>query len=160
MATGAPRQGFLSRLLPASGSEQFFDLLEQHADRTREAAALLAEMLEKQVDPAQQAERDAVDHRYRLEPLALGVPDERIGDIEIVDRDGRRRQAFERVGDAVQERSEIGLFHRGIGRERRGADAITAACRAKTREVSRGLPFFGASRTNAPVGVHWAACAA
>src|SRR5437763_16295583 len=57
MATGAPRQGFLSRLLPASGSEQFFDLLEQHADRTREAAALLPEMPEKQVDPAQQAER-------------------------------------------------------------------------------------------------------
>src|SRR5438874_8423441 len=64
MATGAPRQGFLSRLLPASGSEQFFDLLEQHADRTREAAALLAEMLEKQVDPAQQAERvKAVEHQ-------------------------------------------------------------------------------------------------
>src|SRR5207253_3091135 len=64
MATGAPRQGFLARLLPASGSEQFFDLLEQHADRTREAAALLAEMLEKQVDPAQQAERvKAVEHQ-------------------------------------------------------------------------------------------------
>ena len=64
MATGAPRQGFLSRLLPASGSEQFFDLLEQHADRTREAAALLAEMLEKAVDPEQQAERvKAVEHQ-------------------------------------------------------------------------------------------------
>ena len=64
MATGAPRQGFLSRLLPASGSEQFFDLLEQHADRTREAAALLAEMLAKQVDAAQQAERvKAVEHQ-------------------------------------------------------------------------------------------------
>jgi len=64
MATGAPRQGFLSRLLPASGSEQFFDLLEAHADRTREAAALLAEMLAKQVDAAQQAERvKAVEHQ-------------------------------------------------------------------------------------------------
>src|SRR5437879_9027768 len=63
MATGAPRQGFLSRLLPASGSEQFFDLLEQHADRTREAAALLAEMLEKAVDPERQAERvKTVEH--------------------------------------------------------------------------------------------------
>ncbi|TMA38789.1 MAG: DUF47 domain-containing protein [Deltaproteobacteria bacterium] len=57
MATGAPRQGFLSRLLPASGSEQFFDLLEKHADRTREAATLLAEMLEHNVDAEKQAER-------------------------------------------------------------------------------------------------------
>src|SRR5207244_9313321 len=64
MATGAPRQGLLSRLLPASGSEQFFDLLEQHADCTREAAALLAEMLGKDVDAERQAERvKAVEHQ-------------------------------------------------------------------------------------------------
>src|SRR5207237_1210890 len=61
MATGAPRQGFLARLLPASGSEQFFDLPEQHADRTREAAALLAETPEKQAGPAQHALRDLRD---------------------------------------------------------------------------------------------------
>src|SRR5216110_533070 len=35
MATGAPRKGFLSRLLPASGSDQFFDLLERQADRVK-----------------------------------------------------------------------------------------------------------------------------
>src|SRR6059058_846282 len=63
MATGAPRKGFLSRLLPASGSDQFFDLLERHADRTREAAALLAEMLSKEVDLERQAERvKTVEH--------------------------------------------------------------------------------------------------
>src|SRR5712691_11300820 len=63
MATGAPRKGFLSRLLPASGCDQFFDLLEQHAERTGAAAALLAEMLEKEVDLEQQAERvKAVEH--------------------------------------------------------------------------------------------------
>src|SRR6266478_9504952 len=63
MATGAPRKGFLSRFLPASGSDQFFDLLEQHADRTGEAAALLAEMLEKEVDLERQAERvKTVEH--------------------------------------------------------------------------------------------------
>jgi len=55
MAT-APRQGFLSRLLPASGGEQFFDLFEQHAEQTREAAALLAAMVRDQVDPEKQAE--------------------------------------------------------------------------------------------------------
>jgi uncharacterized protein len=54
MAT-ARRQGFLSRLLPASGGEQFFDLFEQHAERTREAAALLRAMLRDQVDPEKQA---------------------------------------------------------------------------------------------------------
>src|SRR3989475_6406403 len=64
MATGAARQGFLSRFLPASGSEQFFDLFEQHADRTREAARLLAEMLGNSVDLEQQAERiKAVEHQ-------------------------------------------------------------------------------------------------
>jgi len=55
MAT-APRQGFLSRLLPASGGEQFLDLFEQHAEQTREAAALLAAMVRDQVDPEKQAE--------------------------------------------------------------------------------------------------------
>ena len=62
-----------------------------------------------------------------FQPFAFGVPDERVGDLEIVDRDGRRRQAFERVGDAVQERSEIGLFHRGIGRERRETGGMARA---------------------------------
>jgi len=55
MAT-APRRGFLSRLLPASGSGEFFDLFEQHADRTREAAHLLAAMVRDGLDPEKQAE--------------------------------------------------------------------------------------------------------
>ena len=55
MAT-APRQGLLSRLLPSSGGEQFFDLFEQHAERTREAATLLAEMVRDGADPERQAE--------------------------------------------------------------------------------------------------------
>src|SRR5947208_15273497 len=63
MASGAPREGFPSRLLPASGSDQFFDLRERHADRTREAAARLAEMLSKEVDLERQAERvTTVEH--------------------------------------------------------------------------------------------------
>src|SRR5207247_1780190 len=36
MAT-APQKGFFARFLPASGGEQFFDLFEQHAARSREA---------------------------------------------------------------------------------------------------------------------------
>jgi len=64
MATGAARPGLLSRLLPASGSGQFFDLFEQHADRTGEAARLLAEMLGSSVDLEQQAARiKAVEHQ-------------------------------------------------------------------------------------------------
>jgi uncharacterized protein len=54
MAT-APRQGFLARLLPASGGGQFFDLFEQHAERAHEAARLLAAMLNEGVDPERQA---------------------------------------------------------------------------------------------------------
>ena len=55
MAT-APRRGFLSRLIPESGGAQFFDLFEQHAERTREAAALLAAMVCEGADPEKQAE--------------------------------------------------------------------------------------------------------
>ena len=54
MAT-APRQGLLSRLLPGSGGEQFFDLFEQHAERTREAAALLSGMVRDGLEPERQA---------------------------------------------------------------------------------------------------------
>ena len=55
MAT-APRRGFLARLIPESGGAQFFDLFEQHAERTREAAALLAAMVCEGADPEKQAE--------------------------------------------------------------------------------------------------------
>ena len=62
MAT-APRQGFFARLLPASGGEQFFDLFEQHAERSREAAVLLGGMLRDCADQEQQAARvKAVEH--------------------------------------------------------------------------------------------------
>ncbi len=63
MAT-APQKGFFARFLPASGGEQFFDLFEQHAARSREAAELLAAMLHEGVDPEQQAARvKAVEHQ-------------------------------------------------------------------------------------------------
>ena len=55
MAT-APRRGLLARLMPESGGGQFFDLFEQHAERTREAAALLAAMVCEGADPERQAE--------------------------------------------------------------------------------------------------------
>src|SRR5438874_10336813 len=61
MAT-APQKGFFARLLPASGGE-FFDLFEQHAARSREAAALLGKVLHDGVDPEEQAARvKAVEH--------------------------------------------------------------------------------------------------
>ncbi len=63
MATSAPRPGFLSRLLPSSGAGQFFDLFEQHAERTREGAALLSAMIRQGADPAAQSERiKGVEH--------------------------------------------------------------------------------------------------
>jgi len=63
MAT-ARRQGFLSRFLPAGGTGEFFDLFEQHADRTREAAHLLAAMVRQGLDPERQAEQ--VKHTEHL----------------------------------------------------------------------------------------------
>src|SRR5437667_6889644 len=63
MAT-APHKGFFARLLPASGGEQFFDLFEQHAERAREAAELLAAVLHDGADPEEQAPRvKAVEHQ-------------------------------------------------------------------------------------------------
>jgi hypothetical protein len=46
----------LSKLLPESGSAQFFELFERHAERTREAAVSLAAMLRDGADPEKQAE--------------------------------------------------------------------------------------------------------
>jgi predicted phosphate transport protein (TIGR00153 family) len=57
MATGAPRRGVLSWLLPGSNSGEFFDLFEQHAARTREASVLLVAMLRDGADAERQAER-------------------------------------------------------------------------------------------------------
>jgi uncharacterized protein Yka (UPF0111/DUF47 family) len=52
-----PRQGFFARLIPSSGAGQFFDLFEKHAERTREAASLLAAMIRDGAPPEKQAER-------------------------------------------------------------------------------------------------------
>jgi predicted phosphate transport protein (TIGR00153 family) len=60
----APRRGLLSRFLPASGSGEFFELFEEHADRTREAARLLAAMVREGGDPQEHAAR--VKHAEHL----------------------------------------------------------------------------------------------
>jgi len=63
MATGPERPSFWSRLLPASGGGQFFDLFERHADRTSEAAALLGTIVREHQDLEQLAERvKGVEH--------------------------------------------------------------------------------------------------
>jgi predicted phosphate transport protein (TIGR00153 family) len=63
MAT-ATRRGIWSRLLPGSDGGQFFDLFEQHASCTREAAGLLAAMVEGGADAGAQAERvKRVEHQ-------------------------------------------------------------------------------------------------
>src|SRR5579875_3821912 len=67
----APRRNLLARLLPGGDGEQFFDLFEQHAALTREAATLLAAMVRDGADPGRQAERvkdvehqgDEITHR-------------------------------------------------------------------------------------------------
>ncbi|MFN8542652.1 MAG: DUF47 domain-containing protein [Candidatus Binatia bacterium] len=69
--TTTARRGFLARLLPGGDSGLFFDLFEQHAACTREAAALLAAMVREGGDPQVHAERvkdvehqgDEITHR-------------------------------------------------------------------------------------------------
>ena len=51
------RKGLFARLIPGGEGGQFFDLFEQHADRTREAAELLAAMVREGGDPERQAAR-------------------------------------------------------------------------------------------------------
>ena len=80
-----------------------------------------------QVLPAQQTQRDAVDRRHRLQPLAVGVPNEGVGRIEIVRHAGGGREAFERVGDAVEEGPQIGV---GFGLHPR---TLTQPLRARKR---------------------------
>ena len=76
-----------------------------------ETLGILDEDVAHPVYSAQQVELDAVDFADGLQPFALGVPDEGVGGVEIVLRRRRRRQAFERVGDAGQQRQKIGLGH-------------------------------------------------
>jgi hypothetical protein len=52
-----PKKGFFARLIPGGEGGQFFDLFEQHAERTREAAELLTTMLREGGDPERQAAR-------------------------------------------------------------------------------------------------------
>ena len=62
--TSGGRGGLLGRLLPSTNAAEFFDLFEQHADRTREAATLLAAMLRAPKDAQWQAERvKEVEHQ-------------------------------------------------------------------------------------------------
>ena len=64
MATSAPRPSLWSRLLPHSEAGTFFDLFEQHAARTCEAAVQLAAMIREGADPEKQAERvKAAEHQ-------------------------------------------------------------------------------------------------
>jgi predicted phosphate transport protein (TIGR00153 family) len=64
MAAPAARRGFFSRFLPASGPGDFFDLFEQHAERTSEAARVLASMIREGGDSQRLAERvKEIEHK-------------------------------------------------------------------------------------------------
>src|SRR5579875_3104724 len=120
----APRRNLLARLLPGGDGEQFFDLFEQHAALTREAATLLAAMVRDGADPGRQAERvkdvehqgDEITHRLieRLHSTYITPLDrvyasaERIRLYDIVEMEAEAgelaevlRRAVEAVGAAV-----------------------------------------------------------
>ena len=76
-----------------------------------EALGVFDQDIAHPVDAAQQADLDSVDLFYRFEPVALCVPDERIGRLEVICRRRRRSQPFERGGDAVNQRFKVGIGH-------------------------------------------------
>src|SRR5262249_43223307 len=55
-------------------------------------------------DALEERDIDAVDRRYRLQPLALGVPDEGVGGLDVVLGGRRGRQTVKCVCDAPEER--------------------------------------------------------
>ena len=57
-------------------------------------------------DTLQQFDVDAVDRRHRHQPVALGMPDEGIGGIDVVGARRLWREALQGVGDTVQQRFE------------------------------------------------------
>lgn len=58
------RQGFFARLFPETGGKQFFDLFDEHAACSREAATQLFRMSEAGADMARQSGRvKEVEHR-------------------------------------------------------------------------------------------------
>ena len=71
-----------------------------------EAQRVVEQDLAQPLHALQQIDIDAADSRHRLEPVAVGVPDEGVGGVEIDRRRRRRRQAFQRFGDAAQQRRQ------------------------------------------------------
>ncbi len=67
-----------------------------------EAARVVEQNVSHPVDAAQEIEIDTIDGINRLEPLAVGMPHESIGGVNVVDWRRRRRQAIKRVGDTAQ----------------------------------------------------------
>jgi predicted phosphate transport protein (TIGR00153 family) len=64
MAINPRRPGLLARLLPQTGAGRFFELFEQHGERTCEAARVLAEMVRLSGAAERQAERvKAIEHQ-------------------------------------------------------------------------------------------------
>ena len=62
-------------------------------------------------DPHQQLEWDGGDSLDRPQAVVLRLPHEGIGGVEVALRRGRRRQSFERLHQAMQERVELRVRH-------------------------------------------------
>ena len=95
-AAGAPQQDIVGR---QAGGEPLGVVEQDVADP---------------VDAAQQADLDAVDLVDRLEPAAVGVPDESVARVEIGGAALPRREPLQRIGNAMEERQQIGIGHRQI----------------------------------------------
>ena len=66
-----------------------------------ETAGVVQQDIAHPLDPLQQLQIDAVDGRHRLQPMALGLPDEGVGGVQIIVAAADRRQSLQCVGDSV-----------------------------------------------------------
>ena len=67
-----------------------------------EAFGVVAELARDRVEALQERERHPVDLAYRLERLAWGIPNERLGSLEVGLLRARRGKPLERGGKALQ----------------------------------------------------------
>ena len=75
----------------------------------REPLGVVEQNVADAVDAAQKSHLDAVDLVNRLEAAAVGMPHEGVAGLKFVAGRSGRGQALQRVGDAVEQREQVGI---------------------------------------------------
>ncbi len=113
------RQG--ARMLVVDGGVRGFDertlsgpagAPQQHVvggEPRGETLGIVEEDVADPIDPAQKADLDAVDLVNRFEPAAVGVPHKSVAGFQFVARRRGRGQPLQRIGDAIEQRQQVGI---------------------------------------------------